>query len=137
MASKKIKGINFDKAVQKVLQEYGEEVLENMGEAISAVADGAVDKLKAVATFAPNGNPTGEYSRSWVQEERRTGRLSKKRVIHNEEHYRLTHLLEKGHVSKNGTGRTFGRVPAYPHIRDVNDWVQKDLPEEIKRRLGK
>lgn len=137
MASKKIKGINFDKAVQKVLQEYGEEVLENMGEAISTVADEAVDKLKAVATFAPNGSPTGDYSRSWVQEERRTGRLSKKRVIHNEEHYRLTHLLEKGHVSKNGTGRTFGRVPAYPHIRDVNDWVQKDLPEEIKRRLGK
>lgn len=137
MASRKIKPLDFDKAIKEVLTQYGEAVQEVMGEAIEDVSDKAVDKLKSVETFAPNGNPTGAYSRSWVSEEVRTGRLSKKRIIHNPEHYRLTHLLEKGHVLRNGTGRTFGRVPAYPHIAPVNDYVSEELPKEIERRISK
>lgn len=135
MASKKIKPIDFDKAIMDVLSQYGEQVNEVMGESIDSVSKQAVEKLQSVQTFAPNGNPTGAYSASWKAEEIKTGRLSKKRVIHNQEHYRLTHLLEKGHVLKNGTGRTFGRVPAYPHIADVNDYVAQELPKEIERRL--
>lgn len=135
MASKKIKPIDFDKAIMDVLSQYGEQVNEVMGESIDSVSKQAVEKLQSVQTFAPNGNPTGAYSASWKAEEVKTGRLSQKRVIHNQEHYRLTHLLEKGHVLKNGTGRTFGRVPAYPHIADVNDYVAQELPKEIERRL--
>lgn len=135
MASKKIKPIDFDKAIMDVLSQYGEQVNEVMGESIDSVSKQAVEKLQSVQTFAPNGNPTGAYSASWKAEEVKTGRLSQKRVIHNQEHYRLTHLLEKGHVLKNGTGRTFGRVPAYPHIGDVNEYVAQELPKEIERRL--
>lgn len=135
MASKKIKPIDFDKAIMDVLSQYGEQVNEVMGESIDSVSKQAVEKLQSVQTFAPNGNPTGAYSASWKAEEIKTGRLSQKKVIHNQEHYRLTHLLEKGHVLKNGTGRTFGRVPAYPHIADVNDYVAQELPKEIERRL--
>ena len=135
MASKKIKPIDFDKAILDVLSQYGEQVNEVMGESIDSVSKQAVEKLQSVQTFAPNGNPTGAYSASWKAEEVKTGRLSQKRVIHNQEHYRLTHLLEKGHVLKNGTGRTFGRVPAYPHIGDVNEYVAQELPKEIERRL--
>lgn len=135
MASKKVKPIDFDKAIKDVLSQYGDQVNEVMGESIDSVSKQAVEKLQSVQTFAPNGNPTGAYSASWKAEEVKTGRLSQKRVIHNQEHYRLTHLLEKGHVLKNGTGRTFGRVPAYPHIADVNEYVAQELPKEIERRL--
>lgn len=135
MASKKVKPIDFDKAIKDVLSQYGDQVNEVMGESIDSVSKQAVEKLQSVQTFAPNGNPTGAYSASWKAEEVKTGRLSQKRVIHNQEHYRLTHLLEKGHVLKNGTGRTFGRVPAYPHIEDVNEYVAQELPKEIERRL--
>ncbi len=135
MASKKIKPIDFDKAIMDVLSQYGEQVNEVIGESIDSVSKQAVEKLQSVQTFAPNGNPTGAYSASWKSEEVKTGRLSQKRVIHNQEHYRLTHLLEKGHVLKNGTGRTFGRVPAYPHIADANEYVAQELPKEIERRL--
>lgn len=64
MASRKIKPLDFDKAIKEVLTQYGEAVQEVMGEAIEGVSDKAVDKLKSVETFAPNGNPTGAYSRS-------------------------------------------------------------------------
>jgi hypothetical protein len=135
MARNKIRPIDFDKAVSKVLQEYGESVNEVLGDAIINVSEQAVAKLKAVAKFAPNRTPTGEYSASWTMTEQRTGRLGKKFVIHNEKHYRLTHLLEKGHVSRNGTGRTFGRVPAYPHIADVNEFVVDELPRQVENGL--
>lgn len=135
MAKTKIKPLDFDKAINAVLSEYGEQVLEVMDDAIKTVADEAVDKLKSVQTFADDGHPTGEYSASWQSEDVKTGRLSRKRVVHNLKHYRLTHLLEKGHVSRNGTGRTFGRVPAYPHIGEVNEWVASELPKEVERRL--
>lgn len=135
MASRKINPLDFDKAIKDVLQEYGEQVAEVVGDSIDSVSKEAVEKLKGVQTFAPNGNPTGAYSGSWEAEEVKTGRLSKKKIIHNKEHYRLTHLLEKGHVSRNGTGRTFGRVPAYPHIAPVNDYVANELPKEVERRL--
>ena len=137
MAKKTVKPVDFDKAIKEALEQYGDDVLEVMGDAITKVADEAVEKLKSVKSFAPEGNPSGKYSASWKSEEKRTGRLSKKRVIHNAEHYRLTHLLEHGHVSRNGTGRTFGKVPAYPHIGEVNDWVGEELPREIERKLEK
>ena len=137
MASKKINPLDFDKAIKGILEEYGEQVTEVMGDSIDSVSKEAVERLQNVQTFAENGNPTGAYSKSWEAEDIKTGRLSKKRVIHNKEHYRLTHLLEKGHVSRNGTGRTFGRVPAYPHIAPVNDYVREELPKEIERRLSK
>ena len=136
MASRKIKPLDFDKAIKDVLEQYGDQVAEVVGDSIITVADKATKKLQGVQTFAPNGNPTGAYSKSWEAEEVKTGRLSVKRIIHNKEHYRLTHLLEKGHVSRNGTGRTFGHVPAYPHIEPVNEYVYEELPKEVERRLS-
>ena len=40
-----------------------------------------------------------------------------------------------GHVIKNGTGRTFGKTRAFPHIAPVNDWVQEELPKRVERKL--
>lgn len=137
MAKKKIKPIDFDKAIEKVLLEYGEEVNEALETSVSTVASEAAEKLKAKTVFNPERHPTGKYAASWISEQIAKGRVYTKTVVHNLEHYRLTHLLEKGHVSRNGTGRTFGKVPAYPHIADVNEWVQTALPEDVKRRLSK
>ena len=136
MAKKKIKPIDFDKAIEKILLEYGEEVNDVLDTAVSVVAEDAAVKLRGHRKFNPRRHPSGAYADSWKAEQIAKGRVMTKWVIHNVEHYRLTHLLEKGHVSKNGTGRTFGKVPAYPHISDVNDWVQETLPEEVKRRLS-
>lgn len=137
MARKKITAINLASAISEVLQEYGDECYQVLEEATKEVADEAVSKLQSVSKFAPNGHPTGEYSKDWVQDTIPTARLKVKTVVHNEDHYRLTHLLENGHVSRNGTGRTFGRVPAYPHIAPVNEWANNELPRRVKEKLGR
>lgn len=135
MARRKIKPIDLDATVRDLLSKYGNQVYDVLSDCVKEVSDGAVEKLQGVSSFAPGGHPSGAYSKGWKQEEVKAGRLATKRVVHNEEHYRLTHLLEKGHVSKNGTHRTFGRVKAYPHIAPVNEWANEELPRLVERKL--
>ena len=135
MAKKTVKPLNLEASINEVLQEYGEKVYDVLKDAVDEVSDEAVQKLQSVSSFAPGGHPSGEYSKSWKKENVRVGRLAVKRVVHNEEHYRLTHLLEKGHVTRNGTGRTFRPTPAYPHIAPVNDWANEELPRRVKGKL--
>lgn len=133
--AKKIKAVDLSAAVREILDEYGEEVNAIMTDCVDEVAHEAAQKLQSVSKFAPNRSPSGEYSKSWTVDKEKAGRLGVKRVVHNEEHYRLTHLLENGHVSRNGTHRTFGRVRAYPHIAPVNAWAETALPNLVKQRL--
>ena len=137
MARKVIPAINLANALSEVLKEYGDECYTVLEEAANEVADEAVGKLQSVSHFAPGRHPSGEYSKDWTKDTIPTGRLKVKTIVHNEDHYRLTHLLEKGHVSRNGTGRTFGRVPAYPHIAPVNEWANNELPRRVKEKLGR
>lgn len=137
MAKKKVKPINLDKAIAEVLEQYGQDVYEVLDDCVQEVSDEAVKKLRSVSTFATGGHT--EYSSSWVNDKMPSGRLKTKRVVHNEEHYRLTHLLEKGHVVKNGrsrvTGETYGEAGAYPHIAPVNDWANQELPKIVERKI--
>ena len=133
MAKKKVKPINLDKAIQEILNQYGDDVYEVLDDCVKDVADQATEKLRAVNTFATGGHT--EYSSSWVNDETLKSSKKTKRVVHNEEHYRLTHLLEKGHVIRNGTGRAFGMTRAFPHIAPVNDWAVEELPKMVERKI--
>lgn len=133
---KTVTPINLDKALKEVLDEYGEDVYRVLGTGIKEVSDEAVRKLQEVKHFAPGRNPSGAYSRDWVAEDVKKTKFEQKRVVHNESHYQLAHLLEKGHVSRNGTGRTFGSVRAYPHVADVEKWAQDELPRRVEKLIG-
>ena len=135
MASRTVRPLDLEKTLKEVLKEYGDQCYEVLNDCVKDVAQEAEEKLQSVRHFARD--TSGEYSRSWTITEEPTARLKTKLVIHNQDHYRLTHLLENGHVSRNGTGRTFGFVKAYPHIAPVNDWARQKLPELVKERLSK
>ena len=130
---KTIKPINLEATIQELLNEYGDDVYKCLDKSVDEVAEEAKLKLQQVSSFAPGGNPSGAYSKSWINEKLPVKRLESKQVVHNEDHYRLTHLLEKGHVIRNGTGRTFGRTGEYPHIAPVNDWANEELQRKVKQ----
>lgn len=135
MATKRVRAINFTPTIQALLKEYGNEVYEVLNACVDEVAAEAEGKLHGATRFAPGGNPSGEYAKSWVTEKIPAGLLGVERDVHNKEHYRLTHLLENGHVSRNGTKRTFGFVKAYPHIRPVNDWAKTEIVNRVKEGI--
>lgn len=132
MARRTVKPINLDKVMKEIFAEYGDEVFKVLGTAVDQVSEEAVRKLQAGGSFGG----TGAYRRDWTSTVEPVGRLKTKRIIHNADHYRLAHLLEKGHVSRNGTGRTFGSVKAYPHIKPVETWAQQELPRKVEEMLN-
>lgn len=133
--AKRIGILNLDSTIEKILDQYGKDAYKVMDNAVDDVAQEATNKLKAV-----NFKTGGEYSASWVCDKEPSGRFATTRIVHNEEHYRLTHLLEKGHVVKNGrsriTGKSYGRTAAYPHIAPVEEWAKAELPKTVERMLS-
>lgn len=128
---KTIKPIDLTNAIQEILTEYGDEVYDVLGKAVDEVSKEAARKLQAVNVFGG----TGAYVKDWVADDVPKGRLTKAKVVHNEDHYRLAHLLEKGHVSANGTGRSYGFVKGREHIKPVEEWAQKELPRKVEEMI--
>lgn len=135
---KKIGLIDLQGAIQEVLDEYGDDVYRVLGVATHDVCQDCVKKLKSVNKFSGRGHPTGKYSADWTVDpnpKKRTGAWQAY-VVHNEKHYRLAHLLEKGHAIKDGTGREVGSAGAYEHIKPVEEWAQNELPQRIEKLIN-
>lgn len=122
---------NFAEVVNKYLTQYGQAATGAMFEAIDEVSKEAVKKLKA-SSRAQFGS--GDYAKGWTRKIER-GRVNVYATVYgNKPTYALAHLLEYGHVTRNGTGRTFPRTPAYPHIQEVEEWA---IDEAIDRTIEK
>jgi hypothetical protein len=115
------------------LDKYTDEVVEG-------IEDAAKKVLKEAKRDVTNASPkrTGAYSRDWAVQFNK-GKNKAEGRVYNKDHYRLTHLLEHGHVIRNGTGRTYGRVDPSPpggHIGPVNEQAQRALEEAIKEVIA-
>ena len=131
--SKKVGILDLEAALKDVMAEYGDDVYKVLGEAVDKVADEAVQKLHSGGSFGG----TGAYNRDWTATDDPVGRFGKKKIVHNADHYRLAHLLEKGHVIRNGTARSYGSTRAFPHIKPVEEWAQQELPRKVKELIEK
>ena len=113
------------------IDEYTDEVKEVTEKSMRKVAREGAQKLHQTSP-----KKTGDYERGWTVKQERGFMGIPSFIIHNKTDWQLTHLLEFGHVIRNKFG-TYGRAPAYPYIKPVEEWAQEELPEEIKRRLEK
>lgn len=112
--------------MDKLLEEYSAEVAEVTEKAIADTAKEAAKKLRETSPTL-----SGDYAKGWAV--RDTGNLSK--TVYNKTDWRLTHLLENGHVKKNQYGE-YGRwTPEKKHIAPVEEWAADELPEKIARGL--
>ena len=135
MSRKTIQPVDLTAAVDELLGEYGEQVFDVMGDAITETSTMARDELRSVKYFSSNGNPTGAYSKSWEYEQRLVKRYKQQATVYNEDHYRLTHLLESGHAKWLWGIKAGGRVEGFEHIRPVNDNAQDYLIETVTERI--
>ena len=118
-------------AIAEVLEEYETEVERGTKEAVQKVAKAGV---KALRQTSPK--KTGKYAKGWKADVTE-GRLKAEATIYNAAKPGLPHLLEHGHVTKNGTGRTFAPTPAKEHIEPVetqiNEAFERDIVEVIQK----
>ena len=109
--------------IARILADYEGATVDTMKKAVDKSAKEAVSELKSTSP-----RRTGAYARDWAQKkEKQTNKWAYGKVVYNKKHYRLTHLLEKGHRKTNG-----GMVAARPHIAKVEQKAINTLVEVIK-----
>ena len=121
----KIRPEQFADAVNKILQDYGDEARETMEEIVTATAKESAKKMKSSGSFGGKGT----YKKGWKAKIEKS-RLSVEAVVYNPKQYYLTHLLEFGHAKQNG-----GRTRAFTHIEPVNDWTQEEVVSKLEEKL--
>lgn len=119
-------GINLSKDLQKILSEYTDEVLKAVNEAVDETAENTVNELKSSGEFK---NRTGKYRRSWTVKDGSYKLGVQSKIVRNRR-FQLSHLLEYGHVTRNGK-----RTRGFPHIRKARENAIKDFERNIKKRL--
>ena len=112
-------------ALDGILKEYNDEIARGTKECVKKVARAGVKALRDVSP-----KRTGEYAAGWTAKVEE-GRLRSTATLYNKKPG-LPHLLENGHAIKNGTGRTFGRVPGRPHIAPVEETLAEQFRDEIE-----
>ncbi len=117
-------------AVAEILEEYGNQALSAIMKAAPRAARKARTALKETS---PVGSHDRHYNAGWtVQTQGARSGLGIRVVVHNKTKPGLTHLLEHGHVLRNG-----GRASARPHIAAVNETAQREFIEAVEKALRK
>lgn len=137
-----IKGAtNFSRAVVDAMKQYTTEVENAISDEVIRQGYEAVKELTnvidPVATTSGTAKPSTnrewkKYSSSWE------GKIDQKAnytkiTVHNKKHYRLTHLLEYGHITRDGKTRT----RAYAHIEPVAEFYSDKLLKNVKKIIEK
>lgn len=119
--------INIDqlaKAITDSVDEYTEDVQVGIKRVVNRTSNKVAKEIK---TNYPYNDRTGEYTKGWRNSKvDRNGII--KRTIWNRLHYRRVHLLEFGHLTKDGK-----RVQAYPHVEPAYNKYAKNIDKEIKK----
>lgn len=118
--------VNVDQLANEVLKEL--EVFHNATEevvkkAVERSSKLTVAELNSTSPVRKRGG--GAYAKSWAvkKDKKLTGKFKYSTVVYSKSpHYRLTHLLEFGHASRNG-----GRVKAQVHISPAEESAAKNL----------
>ena len=120
---------SLQEQLEKLLDTYATQVRNDVNECCMETAKECGLKLRQTSP-----KHKGKYAKGWAVKEEASSRnvAQSTWVVWNKKYYYLTHLLEKGHAKRNGTGR----VQAFPHIRDVEKWAQNELPKRLIDKLG-
>lgn len=115
----------LDEALGDVLTNYA----TNLREAINADTEAAAQKLrKAIQAEAPV--KTGKQKKSWRIAKEYLGGVDLKTVVHSTD-YRKVHLLENGHVTRNGVTRT--RATYY--VSSNADRIIKEYEQQVAETI--
>lgn len=120
-----MKPSQLPQAIDKILSEYVGSLYTQIGAAAEDVGRETVEMLKASSQ-----KKSGKYARSWRLKRWENGRVIKITVYNTR--YQLTHLLENGHATRDGTGRT----AAFPHIAPAEKAAAEKFERKIKLEVG-
>lgn len=123
---KKINPNDLTLTISAMLSEYADDVVEDVK---ATVDDVAKEAQKIVKSKAPV--KTGKYKRSIKVRTSYESLTELRKTIYSNGNSGLTHLLENGHAKVNG-----GRTRAFPHWKYGDEYIKKELPKRIQKKIG-
>ncbi len=119
-------------AVRGVLDGYDAEVVARLDECTDRAAD---ELVRLTRQTAPRR--TGRYRRHIAQRTTSRSLMGKTDTWYvSGPHYRLTHLLESGHVVRNAWGGPYGTTRAFGFLSRALEQVERDYEREVRRAIG-
>ena len=119
--------ISVDKLAAELantLSAYTGEIAEEVKEAVDTTAQELLDNIRADAP-----KRTGKYRKAMAVKTVSENTYERKKLWYvKSPHYRLQHLLERGHPLRNG-----GRSRAYPHIAKNEEKARVAFEERVER----
>jgi len=116
--------------IKEILNDYTNDIQEAITKEAQRVAkEGAKDLQNTRNTYQVR---TGKYNRGWTVKTTK-GRNFVECIIHNKDHYQLTHLLERGHDIVDRNGHHKGRVRAYKHIEPVDKKRTREYERNVEQ----
>jgi len=137
MSDKSVEANGLADAVAEILEGYSTKVTQAAAEAVKATAEDCVHKIQNNIGGA-NIKGTGKYRASWKAEiESQNSYETVYRVHAGAPYYRLTHLLEKGHLIVVHGVATGGSTKKYPHIRPAVRDIEKEFGSKLQVGMKK
>lgn len=125
--ARRIKPDQLQSEIMGILNEYNNNVTEGTKEAVKKVVKFGVNEVMAASRANFKGK---KYASGWTSMIE-TGRLSAQGAIYNGKVPGLPHLLENGHVKRDGDFKT-GTV----HIKPVEEEVNRIFEETVKKNIS-
>lgn len=127
MATKNVKPDEVASAITEMLTTYTEEATDIAKEVVDEMSQQVLDETKSHITWQDK-----KYSKSFALKTSFENKRNKRNTWYvKSPHYRLTHLLEFGHVTRNGTTRT----RAFPHVQYGQQILDERFEKLLKERL--
>ncbi len=125
----KVKPEQLDEAIRGQLETYSAEITKNINENLKEVAETTAETLKKGGAYKER---TGKYTPDWSVTARKAVSTTQgeQYSVHNRKHYQLTHLLEKGHVTRNGK-----RTRAFEHILPAEQAAEELAVEAVEKAV--
>lgn len=117
---------DFDEVLANVLNDYA----TDLRAAINADTEAAAQRLrKAIQAEAPV--KSGKQKKSWRITKEYLGGVDLKTVVHSTD-YRKVHLLENGHLTRNGKTRTRATHYVSSNAERIMKEYEQQLAETIR-----
>lgn len=113
--------------IEAELTKYSKDVAERIKKDVEEVTNQCIAEIRMRSPIK-----SGKYKKGWRKRVEFRNNDALRIRIFNAKAPGLTHLLEFGHISKNGTGRVYGFVDEYEHIYPAKERAEKALEEKAK-----